>query len=155
MNTNKEEHDLAMAEFNLKFKKVEIEYERLKKVKERYDKYIYNEKDFEDPLQVNSLEAFLKSDNVVFGNDGKDEKGNELYVREKVFVAAYNDFCRDTHYNASKWTSQLYSSPFSDFNVKVVKNQNRPYPNKPGADSFGGIFFMGVDIIPKNVEEKL
>ncbi len=95
---------------------------------------------------TNSLAHFLKSNLVTFGKDGRDEKGIELYCREKVFVAAFNDHCREAHFNCTKWTSQFYNGPFADFNIRVLKNSNKRYPNKPGAETFSGIFFMGVDV---------
>ncbi len=95
---------------------------------------------------TNSLTHFLKSNLVTFGKDGKDEKDVELYCREKVFVAAFNDHCREAHFASTKWTSQFYSGPFSDFNIRIIKQGYKRYPNKPGAESYGGIFFMGVDL---------
>jgi hypothetical protein len=95
---------------------------------------------------TNGLTHFLKSSLVTFGKEGKDEKGVELYCREKVFVAAFNDHCRESHFASTKWTSQFYSGPFADFNIRVVKNSNKRYPNKPGAETFSGIFLMGVDV---------
>jgi hypothetical protein len=95
---------------------------------------------------TNSLTHFLKSSLVTFGKEGKDENGVELYCKEKVFIAAFNDHCRESHFYSEKWTSQFYNGPFSEFNIKVVKNSFKRYPNKLGADSSGGTFLMGVDI---------
>jgi hypothetical protein len=95
---------------------------------------------------TNSLTHFLKSSLVTFGKDGKNDKGVELYCREKTFVAAFNDHCRESHFSATKWTSQFYNGPFSDANIRVDKNSHRRYPNINGAEVYGGIFFMGVDV---------
>lgn len=86
----------------------------------------------------NSLTHFLRSDLVEFGS--------ELYCREKVFIAAFNDHCKESHFSNSKWTSQFYAGPFADFGIKISKNCRRRYPNKAGERSYSGTFIMGVDI---------
>jgi hypothetical protein len=87
---------------------------------------------------TNALTHFLKTDLVILGKD--------QYCREKVFVAAFNDHCKESHFNTSKWTSQFYSGPFADFGIKLAKNCRRRYPNKPGERSYSGTFILGVDI---------
>jgi len=87
---------------------------------------------------MNALTHFLKSDLVVLGKD--------QYCREKIFVAALNDHCKNSHFITSKWTSQFYSGPFADFAIKLTKNCRRRYPNRPGEKSYSGTFILGVDI---------
>jgi hypothetical protein len=87
---------------------------------------------------TNALAHFLKTDLVVLGKD--------QYCREKIFVAAFNDHCKESHFSTSKWTSQFYSGPFADNGIKLTKNQRRRYPNKPGEKTFSGSFIFGVDI---------
>lgn len=87
---------------------------------------------------TNALTHFLKTDLVVLGKD--------QYCREKVFVAAFNDHCKESHFATSKWTSQFYSGPFADLGIKLIKNQRRRYPNKPGEKTYSGSFIFGVDI---------
>jgi len=87
---------------------------------------------------TNALTHFLKTDLVVLGKD--------LYCREKVFVAAFNDHCKESHFLNSKWTGQFYSGPFADFGIRLIKNGRRRYPNLPGEKVFNGTFITGVDI---------
>jgi phage/plasmid-associated DNA primase len=87
---------------------------------------------------TNALTHFLKTDLVILGKD--------QYCREKIFVAAFNDHCKESHFSTSKWTSQFYSGPFADFGIKLLKNQRRRYPNKPGEKTYSGSFIFGVDI---------
>jgi hypothetical protein len=87
---------------------------------------------------TNALTHFLKTDLVILGKD--------QYCREKVFVAAFNDHCKESHFATSKWTSQFYSGPFADAGLKLMKNQRRRYPNKPGERTYSGSFIFGVDI---------
>lgn len=87
---------------------------------------------------TNALTHFLKTDLVVFGKD--------LYCREKVFVTAFNEHCKQGHFTSSKWTSQFYSSSFADFGIKLVKNQRRKYPNDATGKTYCGSFIFGVDI---------
>jgi len=87
---------------------------------------------------TNALTHFLKTDLVILGKD--------LYCREKVFVTAFNDHCKQSHFATSKWTSQFYSGPFSDMGIKLSKNCRRRYPNRPGEPSYSGTFLIGVDI---------
>ena len=93
---------------------------------------------------TNALVHFLKTDLVILGK--KDDKGNEIFCREKVFVAAFNDHCKESHLGNSKWTSQFFSKPFADFGLTISKNCRKRYPNKPGEQVYTGTFIMGVDI---------
>ena len=93
---------------------------------------------------TNALTHFLKSDLVVIG---KDKDGTIRYCREKLFQAAFNEHCKQSHFTQiPKWTSQFYSGPFSDAGISVVKNKRLRYPNITGALSYGGTFIIGVDI---------
>lgn len=87
---------------------------------------------------TNSLTHFLKSDLVVLGED--------KYCREKIFVAAFNDHCKESHFVTSKWTNQFYSGPFADFGLKHVKNIRRKYPNNANGRTYSGNFIFGVDL---------
>lgn len=87
---------------------------------------------------TNSLTHFLKSDLV--------ELSPEKYCRQKVFVAAYNDHCKENHFSSSKWTSQFYSGPFADFNISVINNSRRRYPNVRGSKTYTETFILGVDL---------
>ncbi len=87
---------------------------------------------------TNALTHFLKTDLVILGKD--------QYCREKIFVAAFNDHCKESHFSTSKWTSQFYAGPFADAGIKLSKNCRRRYPNLPGEQSYSGTFIIGVDI---------
>jgi hypothetical protein len=87
---------------------------------------------------TNALTHFLNSDNVKIGPD--------FYCREQVFTAAFNEHCRQAHFQVSKWTSQFYNGPFADMGLKVTKNSRRRYPNLPHAQVYHGTFIIGVDI---------
>jgi hypothetical protein len=141
-NLKSAELSFEIAKIDFRIEKMKIEILELQRQKEDYEKHGLR------PEHTNPLTAFLSSNLVTFGNNGKDSSGTELYVREKVFVATFNDFCRDKKYNSCKWTSQFYSEPFTDFNIKIAKNCNKRYPNRPGAETFGGLFFIGVDVVP-------
>ncbi len=87
---------------------------------------------------ANSLENFLKSDLVTL-----DPK---LYCRQKVFVVAFNDYCRENHLKAAKWTAQLYGGLFSDIGLEVVNNTRKKYPNAPEGKIYTETFIVGVDV---------
>lgn len=91
---------------------------------------------------TNSLTHFLKSDLVTLGP--------KLYCRQKVFVAAFNDHCKENHFLSSKWTNQFYAGPFSDFGLKVLNNARKRYPNAPGNKTYTETFIIGIDV--KNME---
>lgn len=94
-------------------------------------------------ISTSSLERFLKSDLVTL-----DPK---LYCRQKVFVAALNDYCKKNGLLSSKWTNQFYAGPFLDFGLKMDNNARKRYPNTHGSKSYTETFIIGVDI--KNTDE--
>jgi hypothetical protein len=137
-------HEIASIELKITCLKEEIEKLKQEKcIVETQGLKAYLE---EIKRQNNSLHAFLRSKHVNLGKNGKNENGVELYCREKDFVALFNDFCRESHYCNTKWTSQFYNGPFYDFNIRVSKNSHKRYPNKEGCESFSGTFLIGVDI---------
>lgn len=87
---------------------------------------------------TNALTHFLKTDLVILGK--------EQYCREKIFIAAFNDHCKQNHFPTNKWTSQYYSGPFADFGIKLCKNMRRRYPNRVGEKVYSGSFIIGIDI---------
>lgn len=94
--------------------------------------------------QQNPLTNFLKSDMVVI-----DPK---LYCRQKVFIAAFNDYCKYKHYPSLKWTNQFYAGPFSDFGIKILNNARKRYPNEPEMKIYTETFITGVDVKNFNFE---
>lgn len=87
----------------------------------------------------NPLVSFLRSDSVV--------RGKDHYCREKIFVAALNEYCKNHKLSNVKWSNQYYTSIFTDFDIQTSKNGRRRYPNRNGENIHVGTFFMGVDII--------
>lgn len=86
----------------------------------------------------NSLVAFLKSDSVSLDKD--------KYVREKVFIEAFNDFCKRTNAKAPKWRTDYYSSIFYSYGLNILVDQKLPYPI--GSNMIHkGDFIKGVDIV--------
>jgi len=72
--------------------------------------------------------------------------GKDYYCREKVFVESFDEYCKNKQIKTPKWSSQLYYGPFTDANIKLVKNQRRRYPNEAGEKTHSGTFIFGIDI---------
>lgn len=87
----------------------------------------------------NPLVSFLRSDSVI--------RGSDQYCREKIFVAALNEYCKNHKLSNVKWSNQYYTSTFADFDIQTSKNGRRRYPNRNGEKTHIGTFFMGVDIV--------
>lgn len=88
---------------------------------------------------TNALTNFLNNKDLV-------EIGKDKYCREKTFVAAFNDHCKESHFPTSKWTSQFFSGPFADVGIRRVTNQRKRYPNTPTGQTHSGTFLLGVDL---------
>jgi hypothetical protein len=100
----------------------------------------YFKKTKEDMAEnTNALTNFLKSDRV--------RVGPEYYCRSKLFVACFNDHCRENNLGTAKWCSDYYLGPFSNFNIVAKKNVRRRYPNVAGARTYHGLFILGVDLM--------
>lgn len=87
---------------------------------------------------TNGLTHFLNSEEVKLRKD--------LYCREKIFIIAFNEHCREHNLGAYKWSSQFYSGPFSDYGITVNKNTHRKYPNNKDGQIYSGRFVFGIDI---------
>lgn len=87
---------------------------------------------------TNALTNFLKSDKV--------KMDSTLYVRERIFVQAFNEHCHANNLGNHKWSNDYYLGPFETFNIRVEKNEKRKYPNEPGAKSYHGSFIFGCDL---------
>ena len=136
----KAEHELELSIVNTSIAKLRFELVKanieIKELKEQIEEY-KNSKNYKN----NVLYEFLRSDFVKL-----DKDNNRLYCREKAFIIAFNDYCKSMHVDAPKWTREFYSAPFAEFGIKVLKNEHRRYPNKPGAEIFNGVCFIGVDL---------
>ena len=88
---------------------------------------------------TNALMNFLNSDKITLGQ--------ELYVRERLFITTFNEHCRDNHLGTHKWNSDYYLGPFDSKNLTIRKGMRLRYPNIPGARTYGGSFIFGVDVV--------
>lgn len=87
---------------------------------------------------ANSLVAFLRSETV--------NTGPQYYVREKLFIETFNEFCRRTNAKAPKWVTDYYGSIFHSYGLKVLVNKKMAYPI--GSNMLHkGNFIKGVDVI--------
>ena len=99
----------------------------------------YESGSYNNFLIENILEHFLNSDSVTLDS--------KLYCRQKVFVRVFNEYCKNNHFLLPKWNSQFYTDTFNNFNLTVLKNARKKYPNTPGSGTYTETFIMGVDII--------
>ena len=83
----------------------------------------------------NSLVNFLSSGNVLVGE--------HLYCPQKVFINNFKSFVQENNLKKSRWCTDFYETAFAEYNIKVVKNTQKPYNGQP----LQGTFFSGVDII--------
>uniref|UniRef100_A0A6C0B082 SF3 helicase domain-containing protein n=1 Tax=viral metagenome TaxID=1070528 RepID=A0A6C0B082_9ZZZZ len=88
---------------------------------------------------THSLEHFLSS--------GKVTIGSEYYCREKNFVQAFNDHCKECHLERHKFTTDYYLGVFGNYNITVKKGMKLKYPNTPNSPSYQGTFIFGVDLV--------
>jgi len=94
---------------------------------------------------THALEHFISSGKVVIGE--------EHYCREKNFVQAFNDHCKECHLERHKFTTDYYLGVFGNYNIHVKKSAKMKYPNTPGSPSYQGTFIMGVDLVNEMGEE--
>jgi hypothetical protein len=95
---------------------------------------------------THALEHFLSSGKVIIGED--------IYCREKNFVQAFNDHCKECHLERHKFTTDYYLGVFGNYNINVKKNLRLKYPNTPNAPSYQGTFIFGVDLVNEMGEEQ-
>lgn len=98
---------------------------------------------------TNGLTHYLRSGHLKFGST--------FYIKEKLFVNAFSDHCRENHLGNSKWSSQFYTGPFSEYNITMLKNARRKYPNDSTGEVSSGNFICGVDFVdeePRKEEEE-
>jgi hypothetical protein len=95
---------------------------------------------------THSLEHFISSGKVVLGE--------EHYCREKNFVQAFNEHCKECNLERHKFTTDYYLGVFGNYNINVKKNLRLKYPNTPNAPSYQGTFIFGVDLVNEMGEEQ-
>jgi hypothetical protein len=88
---------------------------------------------------THSLEHFISSGKVVLGE--------EQYCREKNFVQAFNEHCKECNLERHKFTTDYYLGVFGNYNLSIKKNVKMKYPNIPNAKTYQGSFIFGVDLI--------
>jgi hypothetical protein len=87
---------------------------------------------------TNSLQNFLKSENVV--------RGKELYIPMKVFSQAFNDHCRENNLPREQFTKDYYMATFANNDIKVLTQGSRVYPRGSGILLKRTVFIVGIDI---------
>jgi hypothetical protein len=95
---------------------------------------------------THALEHFLSS--------GKLTLGEGMYCREKNFVQAFNDHCKECHLERHKFTTDYYLGVFGNYNIVVKKGVKMRYPNIPNSPSYQGTFIFGVDLIDEMGENE-
>jgi hypothetical protein len=88
---------------------------------------------------THSLEHFISSGKVVLGEDH--------YVREKNFVQAFNEHCKECNLERHKFTTDYYLGVFGNYNIKVQKGVKMKYPKNPNSPSYQGTFIFGIDLV--------
>jgi hypothetical protein len=88
---------------------------------------------------THSLEHFICSGKVVLGE--------EYYCREKIFVQAFNDHCKECNLERHKFTTDYYLGVFGNHSITVKKNQKLKYPNNPNSPNYQGTFIFGIDLV--------
>jgi hypothetical protein len=88
---------------------------------------------------THALEHFISSGKVILG-DGQ-------YCREKNFVQAFNDHCKECNLERHKFTTDYYLGVFANYSISVKKNLRLKYPNNADGRPYQGTFIMGVDLV--------
>jgi hypothetical protein len=88
---------------------------------------------------THALEHFISSGKVVLG-DGQ-------YCREKNFVQAFNDHCKECNLERHKFTTDYYLGVFGNYSISVKKNLKLKYPNNADGRPYQGTFILGVDLV--------
>ena len=103
-------------------------------------KYFHEKKD-EMEQTTNALQHFLRSSKVVLDAT--------KYIPEKIFKQTFNEHCRENNLAKEQWSTDYYSSTFSNNSIQIKKNTKRKYPANTN-EHITGTFFVGVDIIDEN-----
>jgi len=146
---NKEQLKENLKKTNEELVEAKANYERLVRKEEMIMKMIKTWEEFEEEERFNfdgvtsTLSRFLKSDCVTI-----DPK---LYCRQKMFIASYNNYCKENNLKCSKLTHQFCSGPFADFGIRV-NNERKRYPNAEGNKLYKEDFVFGVDVKNQNFD---
>ena len=96
---------------------------------------------------THALEHFISS--------GKVMLGEENYCREKIFVQAFNEHCKECHLDRHKFTSDYYMGVFGNYNLSIKKNVKLKYPNSSSGRIYQGSFIFGIDIVSETGESNV
>jgi hypothetical protein len=66
--------------------------------------------------------------------------GEEHYCREKNFVQAFNEHCKECHLERHKFTTDYYLGVFGNYSITVRKNEKMKYPNNHSGRMYQGTF---------------
>lgn len=95
--------------------------------------------------KTQSLLAQATNPLVHFLESGKIKFKIGSYIPEKVFIQEFNTHCSENNYSKHRFNIDFYSGPFSSYNIKVIKNEKRRYPQEVGR-TFTGTFFENVEL---------
>lgn len=87
---------------------------------------------------MSALQKFLSSSHVFL----RDQPLAVVYCREKVFIEAFNKYCRHHGYPQHKWDPDLYLGPFSQYDIYIERKKRR----QVGGKSVHGTFIVGVEL---------
>jgi hypothetical protein len=93
---------------------------------------------------THALEHFISSGKVVLAE--------ENYIREKTFVQAFNDHCKECNLERHKFTTDYYLGVFGNYHLTVKKNLKLKYPNNATGRTYQGSFIFGIDIVNETEE---
>jgi phage/plasmid-associated DNA primase len=93
---------------------------------------------------ANTRAEIAESTNALihFLSSGKVKLDPESYIPEKVFINIFNQHCLDNNYKRCRFNKDFYTGPFSQYDIKVHKNEKKIYMGKITTTTF----FYGVDI---------
>jgi len=94
---------------------------------------------------THALEHFISSGKIVLNED--------LYIREKTFVQAFNDHCKECNLERHKFTTDYYLGVFGNYKLSLKKNLKLKYPNDPSGKFYQGSFIFGIDIVNESQEQ--
>ena len=94
---------------------------------------------------THSLEHFISSGKVLIGE--------EHYCREKNFVQAFNEHCKECHLERHKFTTDYYIGAFGNYGITIKKNLKMKYPNNPTGKIYQGSFIFGLDLVNESGTE--
>ena len=87
---------------------------------------------------TNSLIHFLCS--------GVFEFHRDYYCPSKKFIAEYNTHCSENNLAKNRFVMDFYTGPFSQYDIKVERNERRLYPRLNDYNRYcTGSFLVGVD----------